>query len=232
MINCIVVDDESLALEMLAGDIEQVDFLRLVKKCSRAEEAMEVLKTQKIDLIFLDIQMPGISGIQFLKSLKNPPAVIFITAYEKYAMEGYELDVVDYLLKPVSYKRFLKACDKAKEIISFRNKFTPNDKEDFFFIRSEYRTIKLHNDEVLYIEGLKDYVKIFCTNREQPVLTRLNLKNMEDLLNPEKFIRIHRSYIINLSKVEAFKKTHLDIAQKELPIGDLYREQFLKKFKT
>lgn len=230
MINCIVVDDEPLALDLLADDISKVDFLCLKKKCKNAAEASVILESEKIDLMFLDVQMPGLNGVQFLKTLKNPPVVIFATAYSKYAVEGFNLEVLDYLLKPIPFNRFLKACTKALEYIEFKNHSKKRNQNDFFFIKSEYKTIKLFNDDVLYIEGLKDYVKIFCNNKTTAFLTRLNLKNMEEVLPEEKFIRVHRSYIINPRKIDSIQKSHLVIGNKKIPIGDNYRSDFFKKY--
>ncbi len=230
MINCIAIDDEPLAIDIIADDISKVDFLHLVKKCTSANEALEILEKEKIELIFLDIQMPGLSGIQFLKSFKNPPIVIFTTAYSKYALEGFDLDVLDYLLKPIPFDRFLKACNKAAEFIEFKKSTKEESKNNYFFIKAEYKTIKISNDDVLHVEGLKDYVKIFCEKKTTALLTRMNLKNMEEILSTNKFIRVHRSFIVNISKVSSVQKSYIIVGDKKIPVGDNYRDEFMKRY--
>ena len=180
MIRCIAIDDENLALDLIEDDILKVPFLQLVKKCRSGIEALDVLQTEKIDLLFLDIQMPDISGIQFLKSLPHKPLVIFTTAYEKYALEGFELDVVDYLLKPYSFERFLKAVNKAQEHLSIleKNQTLPSAEEisfsnQFIFVKSDYKLVKIEIAEIQYIESLKDYIKIFVGDK--PVVTLSSL---------------------------------------------------------
>ena len=184
--NCIVVDDEPLALDLIEDNIKKISFLKLIKKCKSATEALKIVNSEKIDLIFLDIQMPDISGIQFIKSLKNKPMVILITAFEKYALEGFELDVIDYLLKPVPFERFLKAVNKAHEYYNFINiKPQANDNlepfKKYIFVKSEHKIIKINTEDILFIEGLKDYVKIYIG--EKPIFTLQSLKFFEDKLS-------------------------------------------------
>jgi len=226
--NCIIVDDEPLALNLLEDNIKKIPFLKLIKKCKNVTEALKIYNEEKIDLIFLDIEMPDISGIQFLKSLKNKPMVIFITAYEKYALEGFDLDVLDYLLKPVSFDRFLKAVNKANEYFNFINtKSSPQENQgiyhDYIFVKSDHKIIKINTNDILYVEGLKDYVKIYSGGR--PIFTLLSLKFLEEKLSPEKFIRVHRSYIISISKIEYIGKSKVNIADASIPISNFYREK-------
>lgn len=226
--NCIVVDDEPLALELIEDNIKKISFLKLIKKCKSATEALKIVNSEKIDLIFLDIQMPDISGIQFIKSLKNKPMVILITAFEKYALEGFELDVIDYLLKPVPFERFLKAVNKAHEYYNFINiKPQANDNlepfKKYIFVKSEHKIIKINTEDILFIEGLKDYVKIYIG--EKPIFTLQSLKFFEDKLPPSHFIRIHRSFIIAVSKIEYIGKSKVNIGNNSIPISNFYRSR-------
>jgi DNA-binding LytR/AlgR family response regulator len=234
MIRCLAIDDEYLALELLEDNIRKVPFLELVKSCNSAAEAMEILQGETVDLIFLDIQMPDITGIQMLKSLKTKPLVIFTTAYEKYALQGYELDVIDYLLKPFSFERFLKAVNKAQEYVSLKERSQSHGAEevrishDFLFVKADYRLVKVDLKDILYIEGLKDYIKIYVATSEKPVVTLLSLKTIEEKLPQDQFVRVHKSYIVALKNVEFIQKTHLQIRKKEIPVSDHYRDQLYK----
>ena len=232
-LNCIAIDDEPFALEILADDIQKVPFLNLIGAFSNPLDAWELIKQGKVDLIFLDIQMPTLTGTQFLRTLPTPPMVIFTTAYQQYALEGFDLDVVDYLLKPIPFERFLKAVNKAYE--RFQNKPKENieliaEEATFFFIYVEYKQIKLHFDDILYIEGLKDYVKIFLKNQTRPLLTRLNLKAIEAKLPAQQFYRVHNSFLVSLEKISSFKKTKLYIEKQEIPIGKKYADSFEQKY--
>jgi len=233
MIRCIAIDDENLSLELIEDDIRKVPFLELVKACRSGFDAMEILKNEKIDLLFLDIQMPDMSGIQFLKSLTHRPLVIFTTAYEKYALEGFELDVIDYLLKPYSFERFLKAVNKAREYLSNTGKTLspetadePRSTGNFFFVKSDYKLVKIETGEIFYIESLKDYIKIFTGVK--PVLTLSSMKTIEDRLPSSDFIRVHRSFIVNLRKIQYIRQNFVVVENREIPIGENYREGFLK----
>ena len=235
MINCIIVDDEPLALNLMEDNIKKVPFLKLIKKCNSVTEALKIYNSEKIDLIFLDIEMPDISGIQFLKSLKTKPMVIFITAYEKYALESFELDVIDYLLKPVSFDRFLKAVYKAYEYFGFINIKSQSHENigvysDYLFVKSDHKLIKINTSDILYIEGLKDYVKIFAGGK--PIFTLLSLKYLEENLSPKTFIRVHRSYIISIPKIEFIGKSKINIAGVSIPISDNYREKLFNIIKN
>jgi DNA-binding LytR/AlgR family response regulator len=227
MIQCIAVDDEKLVLDLLVDNISQVPYLQLVKACKNAIEATSVLQNEKIDLIFLDIQMPRLSGLQFIQTLQQPPMIILITAYEKYALESYNLNVVDYLLKPVSFERFLKACNKAKELFDLKNDKNIQPVEpthDHIFVNVEYTLVKILYSDILFIEGLKDYIKIHLASSAKPVLTKMTLKAMEEKLPADKFCRIHKSYIVNVDKISVIKRDLVIIGNHEIPVSDFYKE--------
>jgi len=233
-LRCIAIDDEPFALEILSDDIQKISFLKLTATFSSPLNALEWLKTEPVDLIFLDIQMPTLTGTQFLRSLPHPPMVIFTTAYEQYALEGFDLNVVDYLLKPIPFERFLRAVQKANELFSLRHKeeiIQIAPERGFFFVFSEYKEIKLFYDEILYVEGLKDYVKIFTHQYPKPVLTRLNLKAIEAKLPIQGFCRVHNSFIVALDKITSFQKSKLHINKWEIPIGNRYLIQFEQQYR-
>ncbi|MBC9912025.1 LytR/AlgR family response regulator transcription factor [Chitinophaga varians] len=222
---CIAIDDEPLALDLLEDNISMVPYLQLVAKCNNAFEAMEVLRTQQVDLMFLDIQMPGLTGLQFLQSMASKPLVILITAYEKYALEGFNLDVTDYLVKPVSLERFVKACNKANELHQLRSAGkAARDQADFFFVNVDYSLFKVVFSDIIWIEGLKDYVKIHLKSTTKPVITRMSIKSLEEQLPPARFIRIHKSYIISVAAITAIRKNSVFLQDTELPVGDTYRD--------
>lgn len=234
IIRCIAVDDEPFALEIIADDIRKIPFLELAGVFSNALDAEQFLKENVVDLIFLDIQMPTLLGTQFIRRLPEIPMVIFTTAYEQYALEGYDLNITDYLLKPVPFERFLRSANKAFELytLKIRNEEqSTTDDRKFFFIHSEYKQVKLFYDDVLYIEGLKDYVKIFVKNNTKPILTRLNLKTIESKLTSNQFCRVHQSYIVAMDKITSFQKTRLMIDKLEIPIGRTFLEVFKSKYK-
>jgi len=239
MINVIIVDDEPLAQDVLETYVEKVPNLNLVKKCSNALEANEALKTEEIDLMFLDIQMPQLTGIDFLKSLVNPPIVIFTTAYPNYAIEGFELNALDYLLKPISLDRFMKAVNKANEQIKIQRKISDNEEaikeegktqEDFTFVKADKKLVKVNYEDVIYIEGLKDYVII--RQDDDRVITLQTMKSLEAKLPSDTFRRIHRSYIVNLNRINAIVGNMVEVIEKgkakHLPIGKNYREDLLE----
>lgn len=239
MINVIIVDDEPLAQDVLETYVEKVPDLHLVKKCSNALEANETLKTEEVDLMFLDIQMPQLTGIDFLKTLVNPPIAIFTTAYPNYAIEGFELNALDYLLKPISLDRFMKAVNKATEQISIQRKISDNEggsvpegktTEDFTFVKADKKLVKVNYDNVIYIEGLKDYVII--RQDDDRVITLQTMKSLESKLPTDIFRRIHRSYIVNLNRINAIMGNMVEVIEKgkakHLPIGKNYRESLLE----
>lgn len=231
MLRCLAVDDETLALDLLEDNIRQIPFLQLVKRCKNAYEAMDVLQKESIDLIFLDIQMPGITGMQFLQSLQTKPMVIFITAYKKYALEGFDLDVLDYLVKPVPFERFLKAATKAMEYHHLKTKPQPQQPttfSDYIFVNADYNLIKIVISDIAYIEGLKDYIKIYLSNVAKPIITRLSMKSMEEKLPPEKYIRVHKSFILSIDKITSIRKSRVRLGNAEVPISEHYRDNLFK----
>jgi DNA-binding LytR/AlgR family response regulator len=231
-LNCIIVDDENPAISLMVDNVGKIPFLKLKGCCKNTFEASALLMKEKIDLVFLDIQMPVVSGVQFLKTIVNPPLIIFTTAYEQYALEGFELNVIDYLLKPFSFERFLMAVTRAQEQFNFRNgNALQIQDEGYFFVHSDYKELKISYRDVLYVEGLKDYVKIYLMNTQHPVLTRLNLKGMEVKLPPSLFHRIHNSFIVNISKITSTQKTQVFIEKKPIPIGASFADDFFIKYK-
>jgi len=231
MLRCIAVDDEPLALELLEDNISKVPYLQLIARCNNAMEAMKVLQQQSADLIFLDIQMPGLTGLQFIQSLSNRPMIILITAYEKFALEGYNLDVVDYLVKPVALDRFVKACNKAFELFQLKNRGKENNNEaapDYFFVNVDYSLLKVVFLDIKYIEGLKDYIKIHLKSSSKPIITRMSMKAMEEQLPASQFIRIHKSYIVSVAFITAIRKSSVFVEQLELPVSETYQEALMK----
>jgi DNA-binding LytR/AlgR family response regulator len=226
MLRCLAIDDEPLALELLEDNISQVPFLQLAGKCNNAMEAMQFLKEHSVDLIFLDIQMPGLTGLQFIQSLTQRPMIILVTAYEKFALDGFNLDVVDYLVKPVPFDRFIKACNKAWELHQLKNKTTTTTENvpEYFFVNVEYSLHKVEFADILWIEGLKDYVKINLKSSTKPIVTRMSMKALEDQLPLSKFIRIHKSYILAVAAITSIRKNSVFVGNTEFPVGDNYKE--------
>lgn len=223
MLRCIAIDDESLGLELLEDNIRQVPYLQLVGSYHNPIEAMRAIQEQKVDLVFLDIQMPGLTGLQLIKSLAYKPMFILVTAYERFALEGYELNVVDYLLKPVSLDRFIQACNKAQELYQLRNASASGKKADYIFLNVDYSLLKVSFDDILWIEGLKDYVKIHLKSTSKPVVTRTSLKSLEDQLPPTHFLRVHKSFLVSKAAITAVRKTSVFVGTTELPVGESYR---------
>jgi DNA-binding LytR/AlgR family response regulator len=233
MMRCIIVDDEPLIRELLEDNIGQVPFLKLVKSCKNAMEALEVLQNEQIDVIFLDIQMPKLNGLQLIQSLDHPPLVIVITAYENYAVESFNLQVCDYIVKPFSFERFLKACNRAAELFNMRNSTRPSQttKSNDFFVNVEYTHVKIVAADVVYVEGLKDYIKIFLTSSSKPVLTRMSLKSIEAKLPEGTFVRTHKSYLVAASKITTVKRDFVCIGTTEIPISETFRENVSRVLK-
>lgn len=232
MIRCLVVDDEPLALDILEDYISKVPFLTLVKTTTSAIEGLSLVQSDAIDLVFLDVQMPELTGIQFLKILNGKCDVILTTAYSQYALDGYELDVVDYLLKPIAFDRFYKAAQKVLQNSGNTNSLAPEvlpaqKNHDFIFVKTEHKIQKIYLDDILYIEGLKDYISIFT--KSERIITLQNMKKMEESLPSKSFIRVHKSYIIALGKIESIERSRIQIGEKIIPIGDTYREYFFKQ---
>ncbi len=232
--NCIAVDDEPLALKLLQDNISKVPYLKLVAACSDAFEAMKAMQENKIDLVFIDIQMPGLTGLQLIGSLENKPLVIFITAYKQYALESYDLAVVDYLVKPVALDRFIKACNRAKELHelkSMKQQPAETQTKEYFFVNVDYSQVKLMFDDIIFIEGLRDYIKINLKSTKRPLVVRSSLKAIEIELPDNKFIRIHKSYLVSVAEITAVRKTSVFIKEMELPVGETYGEVIEKIIK-
>jgi len=224
MLRCIAIDDEPLALGLVMDYISKVPFLELVASCGDAFEAAKVLQEKEVDLMFMDIQMPGITGLQFIQSLAKRPMVIIITAYKKFAPEGFELDVVDYLVKPMGMDRFLKACFKAQELHQLRAAAgSALSSADFFFVNVDYSLVKVMFADVIWIEGSGDYVKMHLRSAPKPLLVRTSARTLEAELPKDKFIRIHKSYILSIDSITAVRKNSVFIGELELPVGETYR---------
>lgn len=227
-LNCIAVDDEPLALEYIAKHISKIEQFNLVAKCKSASVAEKIILEQKIDIIFLDIQMPGTTGIELAKKIPKNIMVIFTTAYEKFALEGFDVNAIDYLLKPIEFERFKTACLKAAELFNLKSLSKQTD--GFIIVKSEYQTFKLFFSDIMYVEGLKDYVKIYLNNQAKPILSRQNLKTFENQLPSHFFCRIHKSFIIPFNKITSVTKSTILINKKEFPLGETYKEEFLKQY--
>jgi DNA-binding LytR/AlgR family response regulator len=228
---CLIVDDEPLARALIRGHVEKLENFEIVAECSDAMKALNVLREKQVDLIFLDIQMPQITGTEFLKTLKHPPKVIITTAYREYALEGFELDVVDYLLKPITFERFLKSINKfyqmnQDEVQVFSGSSAEKlADESFIYIKENKKIVKVHLSEIRYIEGLSEYIQIFTDKRK--IITKTSMAQMEEKLPSESFLRIHKSFIVSISKIEAFTANTIEIQGKELPIGRSFKNSVL-----
>jgi DNA-binding LytR/AlgR family response regulator len=222
--NCIIVEDEPLASEILKDYIDQIPFLNLVSICEDAIYALDILQKEKIDLIFLDINLPKLKGFDFIKTLKNPPSIIITTAYHEYALQGYEFNVIDYLMKPIAFNRFLVAVNKLRrltETVSTSSAIHESEK-DFIFFNVSKKKVKVYFDEILYIESVKEYINIITANKS--IMVKFQLSQIEELLPKNNFIRIHRSFIAAENKIDAFSATDVEINNKQLPIGRSYKE--------
>ena len=232
MIKCIAIDDEPLALTQISEYIKKIPYLSLTASCLDAFEAMEVMSKEKVDLMFVDINMPDLNGLDMVKSLKEAPVVIFTTAYSEYAIEGFRVNAIDYLLKPFSMKDFIKATDKAREWIEF--KAAQREKgggessadEEYLFVKSEYSMIRIRFDEIKYIEGMSDYVRIYIEGREKPVMSLLSIKGLEERLPSDRFMRVHRSYIVNLEKIREVTRLRIVFGNTYIPVGENYKDKF------
>ena len=245
ILNCIAVDDEPLALGLVCSFIEQTPFLKLTGRYSSAVEALAGLRDTKVDLVFLDIQMPNLNGIELARVLDNrsanKPRVIFTTAYNQFALEGYKVDALDYLLKPFNYEEFLHAATKALtyvELLQRSNTAVPlageqQPEDEYLFLKIEYQLVCVALKDILYIEGLKDYVKIYLQNTEKPLLSLTSLKALEEKLPAKRFMRVHRSFIVSLDKINSITRNALQIGKVNINVGDQYKEvfgQFLSKW--
>jgi DNA-binding LytR/AlgR family response regulator len=222
MIHCIAIDDEPLALQLISEYCSKISFLKLEKVFTNTDEARVFLQENKVDLLFLDIQMPDINGMQFYKSLAEKPPVIFTTAFKDFAVEGFSVDAIDYLLKPFEYDRFLKACYKANEYMEFLS--SQEMQLNSIFVKVNYEIMKINLKDIELIEALDDYIKIYI--KPTPVLTLMTLKSIQEKLPSRDFVRVHRSFIVPLSRIEKFSKTKLWVAGKEIPIGSSYSQVY------
>ncbi|MBN1415793.1 MAG: response regulator transcription factor [Bacteroidales bacterium] len=234
---CLIVDDEPLAQQVIEDFINRVPFLEFAGKCSNAMEAIEIMQQIQIDLLFLDINMPVVTGMDLIASLTVKPLFILTTAYSEYAVESYALNATDYLLKPIPFERFLAAVNKAYEIFNLRkqtNAINTGKQEEsgpeHIFVRADYQTVRIIVDDIQYIEGVRDYIRIHLTGKK-PVMTLQTMKNMAEMLPRQKFIRIHKSFIINLGRIDAIERNQVIFGDKRIRIGDGYREQFMNRIK-
>jgi len=227
MINCIAIDDEPLALKQIAGYIAKTPFLNLVASFESALEVLNYLNENKVDLMFVDIQMPDLNGMDLVKSLKNRPEVIFTTASKDYAIEGFKIDALDYVLKPIDYASFLKAANKAKEYFELLDKqpdkLTANS--NYLFLKSEYKIIRIEIDKILYIEGMSEYVRIHLENAK-PVMSLIRMKSIEQRIPTAQFMRVHRSFIVNLAKITTIERNCIIFDKTYIPVSDTYKDAF------
>lgn len=228
MVKTIAIDDEPLALQLVAGYISKTPSLELIASFDNPIDALEFLKDNPADLIFLDIQMPDLTGTEFARVLGSGPKIIFTTAYEKYAIEGFKLDAVDYLLKPFSYEEFLKAAKKAENLLNLEKTSTHRIEanSEFLFLKSEYKIRRINFNDIDYVEGLKDYVKVYLHNDPKPILSLNSLKSLEAKLPATKFMRVHRSFIVNLERIETVERSRIVFGKTYIPVGDQYKEKF------
>ena len=238
MIRCIAIDDEPLALQQLAAYIKKTSFLELVAQCQSALEARQFLEQDTVDAIFCDINMPDLNGMDFVKSLQAPPLIVFTTAYSEYAVEGFKVNAVDYLLKPYGMQDFQRAANRLKERVQgsrvqeVQGSPLTSESDDVIFLKTDYRVVKVSISDIRYIEAMSEYLKIFIEGEAKPIVTLLSMKKMEEKL-PENFMRIHRSYIVNLTKIQEINKNRIIMdAETFLPIGDMYKEAFQKYIDT
>jgi DNA-binding LytR/AlgR family response regulator len=226
-IKCIIVDDEPFARKGIAEYVSEIDFLDLKTQCGNALDANKILGQEKIDLIFLDIHMPGLSGLELLESLKSPPMAILISAYPEYAIDGFNLDVIDYLLKPVSFERFLKACNKARDYFNTQQPLNPSTPtENYFFVKAENKIEKVLFDEILYVKALQNYVEIHLENKR--LIAYLTFKNIETFLPSGQFVKVHKSYIVSVQEIKSIEGNYLQVGKQRIPISRQNKEEILK----
>lgn len=231
MITCLLIDDEPLALDLLESYVKATPFLKLVAKCNSAIAAIEIMDQKDIDLIFTDIQMPNLSGMEFSKMVANNGSkIIFTTAFEEFALESYKVNAIDYLVKPINYPEFVTAANKAKQQIlnTPTQPETTNYNDDYIFVKSDYKLIKIDLKDLIYIEGLKDYVKYYTIHSEKPILSLKSMKSLEEELSGKHFMRVHRSYIVNLKKITTIERNRIVFGKKYIPVSEKYNEDFQK----
>jgi len=229
MIRVLALDDEPLALKLVTGYIKKTPFLELAGEFDNPISAMAFLEQESVDLIYLDIHMPDLSGTEFARTLNSNTKIIFTTAYEKYALEGFKLDAVDYLLKPFSYEEFLLASQKARKVIELEHKAAATSIEansEFLFLKSDYKIRRINFNDIIYIEGLKDYIKVYLAGEKKPILSLSTLKNIEEKLPSSSFMRVHRSFIVNLNKIQTIERFRIIFDETLIPVSDQYKDKF------
>jgi two-component system, LytTR family, response regulator len=225
-LRCLLVDDEPLALDLLEGYVAKTPSLVLAGKCGSAFKALEFLEGNEAEILFLDIQMPGLTGLELSRSLQNGPRVIFTTAFEQYALEGFKVDALDYLLKPISYPEFLSSVNKARRWFELLEHSVTNDARTSIFVKSEYKLVQIELNNILYIEGLKDYVKIYTEGNNKAILSLMSMKSLEQNLPESRFMRVHRSFIVNLDKISTIERNRIVFGTDYIPISENYKERF------
>lgn len=230
-VTCVIVDDEPMALNLVESYVLKTPFLVLKKKCASAIEAMEFIKSKPVDLLFLDIQMPDLTGIEFSKMLPKDTRVIFTTAFDQYALEGFKVEALDYLLKPFDYAEFLAAANKANtwfSLVKGKQQSMLSDEKEFLFVKSEYKQLRIKLADVLYFEGLKDYIKIWLKDNPKPILTLMSLKSLEEELPETQFLRVHRSFIVSLKNIEVIERSQIVINKQRITVSEQYKPKFLE----
>lgn len=223
-INCVIIDDEPLAAELLASYARKTPFLNLVGVYNSAVEAIKTLRNEPVDLLFLDIQMPELSGLEFATILPPETLIVFTTAFDQYAIESYKVNAIDYLLKPINYESFLKSADKALRRINNTKKQITYAEDRFFFVKSEYKLVRINLDEILYVEGVKDYVRIVMDNNTEPVMCLMNMRTLEEFLPNPEFLRVHRSYIVHMPKIQTVDRFRFVFGETYIPISETYKD--------
>lgn len=229
MIRTIAIDDEPLALQLVSSYIGKTPSLELAGVFDNPIDAREFLEENEVDLIFLDIEMPDLNGIEFTRLLENRPKIVFTTAYEKYALQGFKLEAVDYLLKPFGYEEFLKAVEKVKKLIGYERSAQKEEvsaNNEFLFLKSEYKIRRINFNDIVYIEGLKDYIKVHLHNQDKPILSLSSMKSIESKLPESKFMRVHRSYIVNLERIETIDRSRIVFGKVYIPVSEQYKDAF------
>jgi DNA-binding LytR/AlgR family response regulator len=227
-ISCLIVDDEPLALDLIERYVNKTSFLELHGRCSNAIETIDLINKVHIDLLFLDIQMPDLNGVELSRTFKNGPRVIFTTAFEKYALDGFKVDAIDYLLKPINYEEFLRAANKAEEWFRLKALPSTNPSMSHLFVKSEYKQVKIDLNDILFFEGLKDYVRIHLQSPGRNILSKMSLKLLEEQLPHGMFMRVHRSFIINLHKIETVERGQVIISKNRITVAEQYKEKFMQ----
>ena len=227
-LNCVIIDDEPLAAELLESYAKKTPFLNVIGTYNSAVTGIKAIRENHIDLIFLDIQMPELSGLEFAKIIEKDTKIIFTSAFNQYAIEGYKVNAIDYLLKPITYEDFLAAANKALDWFTHDNNTDPSKRDRFFFVKSEYKLVQVNFDDILYIEGVKDYVKIYLENGKKPVMSLMNMRKIDEHLPTPEFMRVHRSYIAHMTKVQLIDRFRLAFGEALIPISDSYKDAVQK----